>query len=158
MDVFRETKEKEYAKAYYLKNRDVRRAVQRQYYRQNREDLLKKQKEHYWQNHGKVREYQNEYSRRNRIATLKHYGGCCQCCGETTLEFLGIDHVDNGYGNPADRTTGMGSAFYRWLKKHKYPSGFQVLCHDCNMAKGFYGSCPHQQMKTPIDIFLTLSL
>ena len=31
---------------------------------------------------------------------------------------------------------------YPW---EKYPPGYQVLCHNCNLAKGFYGSCPHQK-------------
>ena len=36
------------------------------------------------------------------------------------------------------------SAIYRWLIKHKFPPGIQVLCHNCNLAKGYYGACPHQ--------------
>lgn len=32
---------------------------------------------------------------------------------------------------------------YAWLHANKYPDGFQVLCHNCNMAKGFYSRCPH---------------
>lgn len=33
-----------------------------------------------------------------------------------------------------------------WLRRNNYPNGFQVLCHNCNMAKGFYGKCPHQSI------------
>ena len=36
------------------------------------------------------------------------------------------------------------AGIYRWLIKHKFPSGIQILCHNCNLAKGYYGSCPHQ--------------
>ena len=28
-------------------------------------------------------------------------------------------------------------------RKNNYPEGFQVLCSNCNFAKGKYGSCPH---------------
>jgi hypothetical protein len=26
-----------------------------------------------------------------------------------------------------------------------FPSGFRTLCHNCNMAKGLYGTCPHER-------------
>lgn len=35
--------------------------------------------------------------------------------------------------------------FREWQRKNNYPKGFQVLCHNCNLAKGFYGKCPHQK-------------
>jgi hypothetical protein len=31
------------------------------------------------------------------------------------------------------------------LAKHGYPDTFQLLCHNCNLARGFYGTCPHQR-------------
>ena len=35
---------------------------------------------------------------------------------------------------------------YRWLKKHGFPKeGFQLLCYNCNCAKGFFGKCPHKK-------------
>jgi len=36
-----------------------------------------------------------------------------------------------------------------WLRKYNYPKGFQVLCHNCNMAKRF-GVCPHKEKKVGI--------
>ena len=41
----------------------------------------------------------------------------------------------------------LGSAYQvvRWITKNNSPKGFQILCHNCNMAKGFYGKCPHQK-------------
>jgi hypothetical protein len=84
-----------------------------------------------------------------RAEVLAHYGNKCACCGETHPEFLGIDHI-NGGGNKHRREPGVGSGagFYLWLKKHHYPEGFQVLCHNCNLAKGFYGYCPHKKLAT----------
>ena len=32
-----------------------------------------------------------------------------------------------------------------WMIKNNFPKGFQVLCHNCNLAKGFYGKCPHEK-------------
>lgn len=43
-----------------------------------------------------------------------------------------------------------GTAFYEWLRRKNYPGGFQVLCHNCNAAKGHLGYCPH---KKKIDFF-----
>jgi hypothetical protein len=34
---------------------------------------------------------------------------------------------------------------YLWLKRNNYPTGFRVLCHNCNLAIGFYGYCPHHR-------------
>ncbi len=46
----------------------------------------------------------------------------------------------------AQRANPGGSVLYSWLKKQGYPPGFQVLCHNCNLAKGYYGACPHQNV------------
>jgi hypothetical protein len=81
-----------------------------------------------------------------RQTVLSHYGNRCTCCGETTYEFLAIDHINNN-GAKHRKEIGLGgSRIYRWLKDNNYPDGFQVLCHNCNQAKGHYGECPHQRM------------
>lgn len=85
-------------------------------------------------------------NRRLKIAAIQHYGNQCACCGEQTLEFLAIDHLNSG-GNKHRQKIGCvgGVSFYRWLKNHNWPSGFRVLCHNCNMAIGMYGFCPHSR-------------
>lgn len=77
---------------------------------------------------------------------LAAYGNACKCCGETTPEFLQIDHVNND-GAEHRREVGTGNAVYWWLIKNNYPEGFQVLCANCNYAKEFYGGCPHSTDK-----------
>jgi hypothetical protein len=87
-------------------------------------------------------------SQKLRRQVLCHYGGTtptCTCCGETTDQFLCIDHIHSG-GNQHRREVGSGSHLYQWLHTNGYPEGFQVLCHNCNMAKGIYGVCPHQHV------------
>lgn len=32
-----------------------------------------------------------------------------------------------------------------WAIKNDFPDVFQVLCHNCNQAIGYYGSCPHKR-------------
>lgn len=82
---------------------------------------------------------------RARAAILDHYGRACACCGEAHTEFLALDHI-NGGGNEHRATTGTrgGSAFYRWIAKNGFPDGYRILCHNCNMARGLYGYCPHE--------------
>jgi len=85
------------------------------------------------------------YRLRTRKECLSHYSNgrpICACCGETKLEFLGIDHV-NGGGGKARKERGHGNV-YASLKAQGYPLGYRVLCHNCNMSIGFYGYCPHQ--------------
>jgi len=80
------------------------------------------------------------------------YGGYrCTCCGETERMFLSIDHVSND--GAAERKSGKysggGSAFYNWLRKTKFPSGYQVLCMNCQVGKHKNGGvCPHQTSLT----------
>lgn len=93
------------------------------------------------------RENRREYGRKCRLQVLEHYGTKCACCGETRPEFLALDHI-NGGGNAHRRLIGHGksrggSEFYRWLIKNDYPEGFQLLCHNCNQSRSYYGYCPH---------------
>lgn len=68
-----------------------------------------------------------------RREVFSHYGGShCISCGETDNECLVIDHV-NGGGN--QHLKKIGWDIYPFLKRNNYPSGFQVLCVNCNMTK-----------------------
>lgn len=79
--------------------------------------------------------------RQRRQEVLAAYGGKCTCCGESTPEFLVIDHINND--GAAHRKEIGARNIYIWLRREGYPEGFQVLCHNCNIAKEFYGACPH---------------
>jgi hypothetical protein len=84
------------------------------------------------------------YSTKLRVEVLRHYGQACSCCGESTQEFLCIDHIKGGGGKHRNEI-GSGYCFYLWLRSSGYPDGYRVLCHNCNMAIGFYGYCPHDK-------------
>ena len=120
------------------KGSEAHKAYQRAYYLAHREDKLFRAKKRY----GKLGYRIGLENRRNRMAVLNHYGLSCACCGEKTVQFLGIDHM-NGGGNQHRKKIGGGSRFYQWLRQQGFPTGYQTLCHNCNMAKGFYGECPH---------------
>jgi hypothetical protein len=81
---------------------------------------------------------------REKDRMLAAYGGACRCCGEARPQFLAIDHI---FGDGAEhrRETGRQSfQLYIWLRRRGYPQDrFQLLCHNCNRAKGHRGVCPH---------------
>jgi hypothetical protein len=88
--------------------------------------------------------------KRRRQAKLRDrvfaaYGGpTCRCCGESHVEFLEIDHV-NDDGRNHRRRIKAARSLYTWLRANKFPPGFQVLCRNCNMAKHRLGVCPHER-------------
>lgn len=120
--------------------------------RRARPEFQEKQKEtrkrYYAQPHNKERYKQQAklHNQRRRSLVLSYYGKQCACCGETEQEFLGIDHI-NGCGKEMRKEQGFGSMFYCWLIRNNFPQGFQTLCHNCNLAKGFYGICPHKKLE-----------
>lgn len=81
-----------------------------------------------------------------KIAVLKHYSKSeipvCACCGELEVAFLALDHT-KGNG-AAHRKELKGKSPYSWVVDEGFPEGFRILCHNCNMANGMYGFCPHQ--------------
>lgn len=100
-----------------------------------------------WQedNPVKAREAQSRHldkAHERRRSALAAYGGKCACCGEDRLVFLAIDHIDGIVPEGRKRS---GGQLVRLLEIQGWPPGYQVLCHNCNSARGFYGSCPHQE-------------
>lgn len=85
-----------------------------------------------------------EYGQKRRMIVLEHYGSKCTCCGESEIKFLEVDHINN---NGAQHRKELGSyKIINWLIKNNFPEGFQLLCSNCNMAKGRYGQCPHKKL------------
>lgn len=80
-----------------------------------------------------------------RDRVIKEYGGKCQCpnCDVNIPDFLTIDHINNDGKHHRLKVLKL-SNIYIWLVKNNFPrDGFQLLCYNCNMAKGHHGSCPH---------------
>ena len=120
---------------YYLKNGVHIRARTGAYHRTHREQLLPG-----------IRERQKCLYDKLRDEVIRAYGSECACCGDAHREFMSIDHI-NGGGRAHRQSIGKsGGSFYRWLKERGFPKDeFQLLCHNCNQAKGFYGACPHKE-------------
>lgn len=72
------------------------------------------------------------------------YGGKCQCCGETCISMLTIDHIDDSGSKHRATTNLIGDKIYRWLRRNNYPKdNYQVLCFNCNISKHALGMCGH---------------
>ena len=73
----------------------------------------------------------------------------CNCCGEdASIDFLCIDHKAGRKDKKGNVDTRRGSTMYAWLKRNNFPSGYQVLCWNCNATKFVYTTCPHQRKRT----------
>lgn len=83
-----------------------------------------------------------KYRQTRKDIVLNYYGNVCACCKETEKTFLCIDHIKNDGGDHRRLDTSACN-IVNWLIKHKFPKGFQTLCHNCNFAKRL-GVCPHQ--------------
>ena len=112
----------------YVKHAATRRGRQSRYYADNRAAILERHRLG-------VRALKQE--------VVAAYGGKCECCGETRIEFLTIDHRD-GSGAKHRSQVGKGRGVYTDLKRRGFPQGpYRCLCFNCNISRGFYGYCPH---------------
>jgi hypothetical protein len=79
---------------------------------------------------------------RQKQEVFDHYGPC-RCCGESQLEFLAVDHIDDDGSEHRARIGGGGATLHRWLVVNGFPAGFQSLCFNCNVGKKLNdGVCP----------------
>lgn len=82
---------------------------------------------------------------RVKYEVMHKYGGKCKCCGESSIAFLSIDHINNDGGSK--RRSGEhkgGGAFYKKLRNLPVDPTLQVLCYNCNFGRRATGTCPHQ--------------
>ncbi len=126
-----------------------RHAAQVRYYIKHRKRVNKRAreaaKEKYDRDQPAARIRINAYRLKIRLEVLAGYGGKCVCCGEDHPHFLALDHINGTTeaNRKVERKSGIG--WHLKLRREGYPDHIQVLCHNCNSAKGFYGVCPHQQ-------------
>ncbi len=90
--------------------------------------------------------YNRKYARAVFFDALNHYGGpICNCCFESNVFFLTLDHINND-GAEHRRTIGKsGKHLAYWLRAHNWPTGFQVMCFNCNCGRARNNLiCPHK--------------
>ncbi len=113
----------------------------------------KKERSEYYRTHKETyNAYRKRFYNTQKTQIMSHYGGAfCACCGEKELDFLTIDHINN---DGAEHRRHMGYVgLYRWLQENYYPTGFQVLCRNCNWGKYINkGICSHKKNKLRVAI------
>jgi hypothetical protein len=91
---------------------------------------------------------------RIKLRVFSHYSETkiprCACCGESSIQFLQLDHIDENGADERKQFKHKGSAsgwqFYLYLEQQGFPPGYQVLCANCNFAKAYWpGGCPHKK-------------
>jgi 5-methylcytosine-specific restriction endonuclease McrA len=104
---------------------------------------------YYWNNRDKRKEYFKLYFRKLKLEILHQISNDIKCnyCGDTNLDNLSIDHIDENGSIHRKQILGKekwkgkydGIRFYRLLKKENFKSmkdyNLQILCKSCNTAK-----------------------
>lgn len=128
---------------YYFRHLEKERARCKKYRLEHLDQIRERQREYRKQNKEKIK----EYHRKLKLDVFGFYSNgvpICVCCGEKQLEFLTIDHIYNdGNKMRKEHKHRSGNTFYQWIQNNNYPDGLQVLCFNCNVAKGKLGKCPH---------------
>lgn len=94
----------------------------------------------------KCRELERLNDLKTKKNVMSHYGNKCNCCGESGLAFLNIDHIDNNGNAQRKFVPSGGRQFYKYIIRNGYPNDLQILCWNCNMGKHLNnGACPHKE-------------
>ncbi len=123
-----------------------KRLRERIYYSTHRENFKVAHAKYYVNNKEKMSARMKTNNHKRRLMVLEYYGGKptqCACCGERGIEFLTVDHIENNGHFHRKTDVGAGNICL-WLIRNNFPDGFQILCFNCNITKGFYGVCAHK--------------
>ena len=132
---------REYLKAWRAANPEKVRA-QEQRYRERHPDRVAEQNRQSRERLGPA--YWRNWQQERKAEIVKAYGGLCQCCGETELAFLSLDHV-NGGGRQERLALGNSGAMK--VVRDALPEllpGYRVLCMNCQFGTMHGRICPHQ--------------
>lgn len=138
-------------RANYAKNKDTIRAAVKADRKANPEKYRARERQQ-WKSGNRV-EKQRQYRLSIKAEVFKHYGNKCKCCGESTIEFLALDHKNRDGAEHRRQILGDNEAggTYRmmlWIRKNNFPKTFQILCHNCNIGRERNnGVCPHKRRK-----------
>jgi hypothetical protein len=160
-----------YAHAYYLKNmekllikqRERAKGRNRRYVEslklhkigdvpttEEMEEILRQRIEH---NKQQSRDHRYQL----KLQVIDHYTSGqrkCECCGETIIEFLTLDHPNNDGAKHRKELGGKvvnGWKYYEWLIRNNFPVEHVVMCYNCNCGRRL-GVCPHKRIATPLLI------
>lgn len=91
-----------------------------------------------------------KYNRKLKEKFVELYGGKCNCCGESEISFLTLDHVNEDGAEERRKLSGrdritQSYSFYRRIIHEGRSDNYQLLCYNCNVGKHHNnGVCPHK--------------
>lgn len=119
---------KKYSRETYWNNKQENNAISRAYYARNKEETKKKL---------------NMTRKQQKVEVISRYTAnrnCCECCGESRIIFLCVDHILGGGGKHRKK---IGNTYiYTWIVNNGFPKGLQILCMGCNSMKRKAICCP----------------
>jgi hypothetical protein len=121
----------------------------RKYCEKNRDKINVQKRAAYWKDPAKARRQMRDWHK-NRADELRQqiidaYGGKCTCCGESELVFLTIEHLNgDGRKHRGNRNRYM---VYKDIVEEGFPDKYTILCMNCNFARRWGRTCPHQLKK-----------
>ncbi len=136
---------------YYICNECVT-LKHKEYYLKNRDKLIAANKTQRLKDPAKAKldmslSAKRRYQRMKEIV-FDRLGRECECCKESNVAFLCVDHVNNNGSTHRKEIRNISFGIYNWLIKNDFPPGFQVLCHNCNFSKGVNnGTCAHKLLE-----------
>jgi len=108
-------------------------------------EFNRKQKLGYSKNKSAVSTRNIRKKRKSEVLVFYSKGKlCCKCCKFNNILALSIDHISGREKSNHSRNL-SSDKLYQVLKKQEFPSGYQVLCQNCNLAKSNKGICPHKK-------------
>ncbi len=145
-----------------MRNKDKKREYDKKYRREHSQQQREKGLRYYQHHKDTLLLQTRVVGRQIKTEVLTHYGKgklACVVCGFDDIRALTIDHID-GSGGQRRKIEDTGVRFYKWLKGHNYPLGYQTLCFNHNQIKkdenNEYTNRPSSTTRATDDIQPTL--
>lgn len=133
---------------YQSRSKAYRWAYDKEYSLKHRQTRLERAKRWNASHKDIIANRQREKNAKLREEMLTAYGKVCRCCGETTTEFLSIDHIERNGQDHRKELGGRATSTYSFLvalRRLGWPTeGIQILCMNCNFATRYGKLCPHK--------------
>lgn len=142
------------SKKYFQEHREQRLATQRLYNTTHKEQQKRFNEKWRKENQEKIKKTNRERQKFFKLQVFNAYSSNdikCKNCGISEIHFLTLDHIHGRKVMGHDRNY-PSSKLYRTLIKEGFPSGYQVLCFNCNRIKESErrNALPHS--KIPVTI------
>ena len=99
----------------------------------------------------------DRYRAQVKLQVFGAFGYKCACCGENNPYFLTLDHkIPHENGHPYRNGLNKEQIYTECIKDEFDPEKYQLLCMNCNFAKGIFGACPHATGISPAKALLEI--